>query len=310
MSLFIETPVFESMLLNSSLNKNVQFKMECFQPAGSFKIRGIGNLCEREIKAGKSCLISSSGGNAGYAVAYAGRILNTEVKVIVPETTPSAVQELIKSQQAEVIVHGKVWDESHLEALDMAKSLNGAYISPFDHPLIWNGHSTLIDEMVRQGIKAPDAIILSVGGGGLFCGVMEGVVRNRWIQTQIITVETEGTNSFYQSIQEKKRITLSEINSIATSLGAKTICPKAFEYGMDNRVLPVVVSDADCINAIDHFAHEFRVLVEPACGASLSLPYLKPDLLSRYENIVVIVCGGIGMNPDKLNQLKQQYCSS
>ena len=308
MSLFIETPVFESMLLNSKLNKSVLFKMECFQPVGSFKIRGIGNLCQREIRMGKSCLISSSGGNAGYAVAYAGRILNTPVKVIVPETAPPAVQELIKSQQAEVIVHGKVWDESHLKALDIAKSINGAYISPFDHPLIWNGHSTLIDEMVRQGIKAPDAIILSVGGGGLFCGVMEGIVRNRWIQTQIITVETEGTQSLYQSKQERKRITLPEISGIATSLGAKTISPKAFEYAMDNRLLPIIVSDSDCINAIERFAHEFRVLVEPACGASLALPYLKPDLISPYENIIVIVCGGIGMDPDKLNQLKQQYC--
>lgn len=307
MSLFIETPVFESMLLKHTLNKNICFKMECFQPTGTFKIRGIGNLCEREIRAGKSYLVSSSGGNAGYAVAYAGRLLKMGVKVIVPETTSEDVQTLIKNQQAEVIVHGKVWDESHAKASSIAKSLNGAYISPFDHPIIWNGHSTLVDEMVRQGINPPDAIILSVGGGGLFCGIMEGVVRNRWTHTQIITVETEGTGSLYASKQAGKRVTLPEISGIATSLGAKTIAEKAFEYAMDNRVSPVLVSDSDCINAIDRFAHEFRVLVEPACGASLALPYLKPDLLSKYENIMVIVCGGIGMNPDKLNLLKQQY---
>jgi L-serine/L-threonine ammonia-lyase len=308
MSLFIKTPVFESMLLNSTLNKNVLFKMECFQPTGTFKIRGIGNLSEREIRTGKSCLVSSSGGNAGYAVAYAGRMMKIDVKVIVPETTSDDVQSLIKNQKAEVIVHGKVWDESHKKAIRVAKSVNGAYIPPFDHPLIWNGHSTMVDEMAQQEIKPPDVIILSVGGGGLFCGIMEGVIRNRWTHTQIITVETEGTGSLYHSKQEGKRITLPEVSGIATSLGAKTIGLKAFEYAMDKRVTPVLVSDSDCIKAIDCFAHEFRVLVEPACGASLALPYLKPDLLSQYENIMVIVCGGIGMNPSILNQFKHQYC--
>ena len=48
---------------------------------------------------------------------------------------------------------------------------------PFDDPLVWRGHAILIDEIFRAGLK-PDAIVLSVGGGRLLCGVIEGLKRN------------------------------------------------------------------------------------------------------------------------------------
>ncbi|MGM5012036.1 MULTISPECIES: hypothetical protein [Rhizobium] len=48
-----------------------------------------------------------------------------------------------------------------------------AFIHPFDDPLLWKGHSTIIDEMVDDGID-PDLIVLSVGGGGLLSRYRRG----------------------------------------------------------------------------------------------------------------------------------------
>ena len=62
-------------------------KLEALQPPGSFKIRGIGALCESLKREGVARFISSSGGNAGIAVAYAGKTLGVPVTVVVPETT-------------------------------------------------------------------------------------------------------------------------------------------------------------------------------------------------------------------------------
>jgi L-serine/L-threonine ammonia-lyase len=59
----------------------------------------------------------------------------------------------------------------------VAMSLNrddNALIHPFDDPLLWMGHATMIDEVVASGLK-PDAVFLSVGGG-LLCGVAEGLL--------------------------------------------------------------------------------------------------------------------------------------
>jgi len=81
-SLHVVTPFFEDVHTSLSSGRRVFLKMECFQPAGSFKIRGIGLLCERSVAAGKRRLVCSSGGNAGFAVAYAARRLSASATIV------------------------------------------------------------------------------------------------------------------------------------------------------------------------------------------------------------------------------------
>ena len=70
--LHLQTPVFENPAINQRLNKKIYLKMECYQPVGSFKIRGIGALCQEAVQSGVDHLVCSSGGNAGYAAAAPG----------------------------------------------------------------------------------------------------------------------------------------------------------------------------------------------------------------------------------------------
>lgn len=302
MNLYIQTPCFESTPLSNRINKSVLLKMECFQPAGSFKIRGIGLLCKEFKENGVDHFISSSGGNAGYSVAYAGRRLGVQVTVIVPETTPKDVCDRINQEGAKVIIQGTVWDESHKYALKLSNDLGAAYISPFDHPTIWRGHSTIVDEIVQQCQRRPDAIILSVGGGGLLCGVVEGLQRNNWNDVQIIAVETEGANSLSSSVKTGRLVTLDRIDSIATSLGAKQVASQAFKYSQSYPITPYAVSDLLAVNACKMFSYDHRVLVEPACGASLSVVYNDSELINSIQTVLVIVCGGIGVSLEKLEE--------
>ena len=76
MTLHIDTPLLESQPLSRHLGRRVLLKMDALQPPGSFKIRGIGYAAEEHAKRGKRRFVSSSGGNAGIAVAYAGRALS------------------------------------------------------------------------------------------------------------------------------------------------------------------------------------------------------------------------------------------
>ncbi len=52
------------------------------------------------------------------------------------------------------------------------------------------------------------------------------------------------------------------------------------------------------------FADEHRVLVEPACGASLAAVYGKATPLEGLRPIVVIVCGGAGVSLKLLDEWK------
>jgi hypothetical protein len=66
----------------------------------------------------------------------------------------------------------------------------------------------------------PDAIVLSVGGGGLLCGVITGLQRHGWYSVQVVTVETDGAASFARALEAGAPVRLDGITSIATSLGA------------------------------------------------------------------------------------------
>ena len=63
-----------------------------------------------------------------------------------------------------------------------------------------------------------------------------------------------------------------------------------------------MVSDRASVDACLHFARDHRLLVEPACGAALSILYDNsiPDIGA--ENVTVIVCGGAAVDLDLLRK--------
>ncbi len=308
MTLHIETPLFESPCMSMVDGQSVLLKMECFQPTGSFKIRGIGLLCQEYVEQGVGRLVCSSGGNAGFAVAYAGKRLGVPVTVAVPETTPDEVCRRIRSESAEVLIHGTDWDETHEFALELSQKTNCGYVPPFDHSTLWRGHSTLVDEIVAQGRK-PDAVVVSVGGGGLLCGVIEGLSRHGWQDVAVIAVETAGTRSLARSLEAGKLVTLNRIGGVATSLGAKRVAARALALAQTHNVVPWVVTDSTAVSACLRFARDHRVLVEPACGASLSVVYDKAEVIEAAGTVLVVVCGGIGVNVEKLLEWQAEFSS-
>ncbi|WP_151702762.1 pyridoxal-phosphate dependent enzyme [Nitrincola alkalilacustris] len=300
MTLHIQTPLLESRALPRRDGQHIWMKMEALQPPGSFKIRGIGYACQLYQQRGARRFISSSGGNAGIAVAYAGRHLGVPVVVVVPESTTERARQLIRQESAELIVHGSSWQEAN----ELAQSMLGegdAFLHPFDDPLLWQGHASMIDEVAASGVQ-PDAVVLSVGGGGLLCGVIEGLQRNGWSSVPVVAVETRGADSLHQSLQQGERITLPGISSIATSLGARQVCEQSLAMASRHPLQSLVVTDRQALHACERFLDDHRLLVEPACGATLAVAYAQHEALAGYRNILLIVCGGVTASYQQLQQ--------
>jgi L-serine/L-threonine ammonia-lyase len=289
MPLHIETPLIESTGLGRP-GLGVWLKLEALQPPGSFKIRGIGHACERHAEAGKRRFVSSSGGNAGLAVAYAGRRLGLPVTVVVPETTSARARALIAAEGAELRVHGAAWHEANALALSLVDA-ETAFLHPFDDPLLWAGHATLVDEAVRQG-PGFDAVVLSVGGGGLLSGVVEGLRRNGLGACPVFAVETEGAASLARSVAAGRRVTLDAVSTVATSLAAREVCQQAFALTQSHDIRPVLVGDRAALEACERFLDDHRILVEPACGAALAAVSTGAADLSPFRCVLVVVCGG------------------
>lgn len=291
MPLHIETPLLLSDAF-STADQRVWLKLEALQPSGSFKLRGIGHACEWHAARGAARLLSSSGGNAGLAVACAGRQLGLPVLVVVPESTPEWPRTLLRRYGAEVVVHGASWMEAndHLQSL---RQPTDAFIHPFDDPLLWAGHATLIHEAARQGPR-PDAVVLSVGGGGLLCGVLEGMTAVGWTEVPLVAVETTGAASLHAAVEAGQLVTLDAITSVATSLGARRVSEAAFAWTQRHPVVTTLVSDADAVQACLALEREHRWIVEPACGAALAAMRARSaPVLRDAAQVLVIVCGGV-----------------
>jgi L-serine/L-threonine ammonia-lyase len=218
-----------------------------------------------------------------------------KVTIVVPITTPELAKERIRREGATVLIHGATWDDAHEYAKHLAKQTESSYIHPFDDPLVWQGHATMVREIARSGFK-PGAMVVAVGGGGLLCGVVQGLHAVGWSDVPVLAVETEGASSFAQSVEAGHLVTLDAIDSLATTLGARRVTAEALDWSRRHEIIPWTVSDRQAVDACLAFADDHRVLVEPACGAALTAVYTSAPPLVGRESVVVVVCGGAGVS--------------
>ncbi|KAK3077234.1 hypothetical protein LTS18_010854, partial [Coniosporium uncinatum] len=268
------------------MKSRIHLKLESLQPSGSFKSRGIGNyllsrLHEQASTSSSSGanahFYSSSGGNAGLACVHASVALHRPCTVVVPlSTKPMMIAKLRAAGAREVVQYGASWKEAdtHLREDILAKDEAGVYVPPFDHPDIWAGNASMVGEVREQlGGEQPDAVVCSVGGGGLFCGVMQGLQKAGWEDVPVVAVETKGADSLSHALKAGELVTLPGISSLATSLGATRVAQQTFEYGKRGSVRSVVLEDAEAAMGCWRFADDERIMVEMACGVSLALCY-------------------------------------
>ncbi|KAJ4364461.1 catabolic L-serine/threonine dehydratase [Neocucurbitaria cava] len=306
------------------IHSQIYLKLENLQPSGSFKSRGIGNFLRAHLAKSTNQnerkaihFYISSGGNAGLACVHAATVLGAPATIMVPKsTTEYMISKVRAAGAADVIQYGDSWVEADTFLRETvipkanAKGECAIYVPPFDNSDVWDGHATLVEEVFEQlgpNEQPPDAIVCSVGGGGLFCGIMQGLEKVNHPDLQVLAVETEGAHSLALSLEKGELSTLPAITSIATSLGARTVAPQAFAYAQRSSVRSVVLSDAVAKEGCVRLADDERIMVEPACGVSVALCYngrLKEILpnLQKTSKVVITVCGGSNISTKLLGE--------
>ncbi|PFH59314.1 hypothetical protein XA68_12515 [Ophiocordyceps unilateralis] len=318
-----QTPCVISPQLSRVAGCNVHLKLDNLQPSGSFKSRGIGNLMTRAAAnaTGPVHFYCSSGGNAGLACATSAVALRKPATIVVPVTTSDLMKTKLLDLGVEVQQVGKnlAAADEYLRTELLARDPHGVYVPPYDHPHVWDGAASIVGEL-RDQLDVPlDAIVCSVGGGGLFNGLMQAIESFPWsgAKPDVVCVETAGADCLNASVRARAHVTLPEITSIATSLGCSRVSKESWKWIQRANTHSLVVSDADAAMSCVRFADDARHLVEVSCGAALA-PVYRGDLrrclgrgLSDVEwackNIVVIVCGGSGVTLNILDQYRREY---
>lgn len=197
-----KTPLEQSFYLGDE-KRNYFFKLESFQRAKSFKIRGALNkmltLTPEEIERGVATI---SSGNHGSSVSYAASLLNIRsAKVIVPENTPQSKIDKITYFGAEVMLMGRDYDEAHALGMKFINEHGMTYIDAYyDDPKIYGGQGTIAIEILEQNPDI-DTIVVPIGGGGLITGI---AVAAKAIKPgiRIVGVQTEKCPAMIRSYED------------------------------------------------------------------------------------------------------------
>jgi threonine synthase len=154
-------------------NREIGFKLEYLNPTNSFKDRGssvlVSFLKSRDVIAA----VDDSSGNAGSSFsAYAVRA-NIKATIFIPEYASGPKRKQIEAYGADIKPIPGPRSAAADEALRAADS-GTCYASHVYFPIGIDGIATIAFEIFQQLHQSPGTIILPVGQGSLFLGIIYG----------------------------------------------------------------------------------------------------------------------------------------
>lgn len=293
------TPLYPYAGLDRLLDARVYVKHENHQPVGAFKVRGGVNLVscldEDERRRG---LIAASTGNHGQSVAYAARLFGVAARICAPEGVNPVKLDAMQSLGAEVIVHGRDFDEAreHCEAL--AAEHGYRYVHSGNEPLLIAGVGTEALEIVEE-LPEVDAIVVPVGGGSGAAGACI-VAKSIRAGIEVIGVQSEAAPAAHESWRTRSLV--SGTNTTAAE-GLATRVP----FELPQRILWellddfVLVTEPELREATRLMIEHTRNLVEPAGAAPLAAALKLRDRLAGRR--VALVASGGNISPAQLASL-------
>ncbi|HEV8593135.1 MAG TPA: threonine/serine dehydratase [Pyrinomonadaceae bacterium] len=288
------TPVVRNAGLGDKLGTNIYLKLELLQKTAAFKVRGAFNkilsLSEAELTRG---IVAVSAGNHAQAVAYAANKLGHRALILMPEATPVNYIEKTRGYGAEVELFPTLSDAF---AAVKEYELGGyVYVHPFDDPLVIAGQGTIGLEIMADVPAATD-IVVSIGGGGLACGIaLAAKALNPEIR--IWGVETRGADAMARALDAGRIVELPNAASIARTLCAPAVGHLNFELAKELLEGVTVVDDAAAIESLFYLLDHAKVLAEPAASCTLAAAEVLRPKFDRSSHVVLVLCGGnIGMS--------------
>ena len=284
--------------LSELVGTEVWVKRENDLPTGAFKVRGgvnlVSQLTEHELRAG---LIAASTGNHGQSVAYAAKLFGTQAIICVPAGANPVKVASMRSLGADVIFHGRDFDDAREHAEQLAGEHSYRYVHSGDEPHLIAGVATATIEIIEEQPQI-DTIIVAVGGGS---GAAGACIAGKAIRPdlKVIGVQSEAAPAAYRSWKEGRLLddrmeTFAE--GIATRVGFEL--PQRAMRDLDDFVL---VSEDAIRSATVQMIEGTRALVEPAGAAPLAGALsLRSQLAGR---TVALICSGGNITLLQLREL-------
>lgn len=268
---------------------DILLKLELFQHTGTFKARGaLSNA--RAIPADRRAngVTAASAGNHAIAAAWAARQCGMQARVVMQNTANPFRVARARAEGAEVILKNPGPD-TFGEAERLRDEEGMTFIHPFDGIDTVLGTAGVGLELMEDA-RDLDAVIVSVGGGGLISGVAAAVKLIN-PTCAVYGVEPEGAPNMSRSIEAGSPVTLDKVETLADSLAPPYSLPLGHALCAAHVDAFVTLSDDQICAGMVVCAEDAKLAVEPAAGAAIAGLYGPLRARLKGKRVGVIVCG-------------------
>lgn len=285
------TPCERSPGLSAETGLDVFLKREDLQVTGSFKERGachaLLQLSEEERRAG---VIASSAGNHALGLAFHGRRLGVPVTLVMPRNATTAKVTRCRELGAEVVLHGRSFDEANDASVCLAQERGARRVHPFDDSDVIAGQGTLAWEAL-QDVSSAEAVVVPVGGGGLLAGVTLAV-RALLSSARVIAVEPAAATSLRHALKNGGPTATAVRPTLADGLAVAKIGLRPYDIFRHDPPGVVDVTESEISYAMLRLFEAERAIVEGAGASALAAVLAAKTDLKPGAKVVVLVSGG------------------
>jgi len=287
------TPVEASSTFTRLSGRKAYLKYENLQKTGAFKVRGA--LYKLYKLQGKyDGVVAASAGNHAQGVAYAGKIFGFKTVIVMPEGASISKIEATKGYGAEVILAGRVYDETLRVAQEIARERGYALVHAFDDLDIMAGQGTIAHELAEQ-VEDLEHVIVPIGGGGLISGIAS-VLHSIKPEVVVHGVEPAAAPKTLEALRHGRPVQIEPKPTIADGLVVKRLGEKTFQIIRELVRGVVTVDEAEIAHAIYLLLERGKVLAEGAGATSLAaLLYGKVNSPQGSTNVALISGGNIDL---------------
>jgi threonine dehydratase len=264
-------------------------KHENHQPIGAFKIRGgINFMAQLGAEERARGVITASTGNHGQSVAYAARLFGVKAIIGVPNGANPLKVESMQCLGAEVLFHGRDFDEARAFVEDLAEERHMRYVHPANEKLLIAGVGTETLEILEEEPDI-DVIFVPLGGGSGASGACI-VAKAVNPHIRVIAVQAESAPAAYLSWQ-RGEVAEAPTTTFAEGLATRT------GYTLPQAILRDLLSDFVLVSE-DEMRGAVRVLIEKThnlsegAGAAALAAALKMRDDLRGKKVAVVLSGG------------------
>jgi threonine dehydratase len=296
------TPLYTYPALSELVGAEAWVKHENHQPIGAFKVRGGVNLVSRLDEAERRRgVITASTGNHGQSISFAGRLFGVRAIVCVPKGANPVKLASMQALGAELVVHGRDFDEAREHCEELAAEHGYRYIHSGNEPLLIAGVGTQTLEILEEEPEI-DVVIVPIGGGSGAAGacIAAKAVRD---SIEVIGVQSDAAPAAYRSwvsrsLVEDRMGTRAEglATRVAFELPQQILWERLDDF--------LLVSEGDLERAVVQMLECTRNLAEPAGAAPLAAALKLRDRLAG-KRVALVLSGG-NISPDHLREILER----